>query len=398
VEARGRRVTTVESVDQADAAIHTASPDLVVLDLMLPAEDVRDLLARIRATPAATSIPVVVISPLVEPNIKRDCMALGADHFLEKPCDLELLAAMVTSAVGRRRILSETHTADALTGLINRAAFEEVFKSMHAVMARVGSPLSLALLDLDRFKSVNDVYGHAAGDEVLRRWSAILSSTLRAADTIARWGGEEFVVLFVDTDTAGAHTALAKAQDALRDEVFTTKIGDLSGVTFSAGLVPVLRDSGLDATMPRADRLLYVAKRSGRDMVATESSDLEARRLDVLLVEDDQDMARHVSALLEAHGYAVEHHGTGESALSISGDRRVSLVVLDALLPGIDGPDVLRSIRRQARNRTTPVMMLTAVEAEEAIEAAFDLGIDDYVTKPFKEREFLARVRRLVGR
>lgn len=156
---------------------------------------------------------------------------------------------------------------DALTGLANRASFAESFGRIRPVCERAGSPLAVALVDLDRFKSVNDTHGHAMGDEVLRRVATVVARALRSSDVVARWGGEELVVLLPDTDREGAVTALEKVLAAVRREVFVTATGATFSVSFSAGVAEVPRGASLEHAVTVADERLYAAKRAGRARV-----------------------------------------------------------------------------------------------------------------------------------
>ncbi|MBA2542024.1 MAG: diguanylate cyclase [Deltaproteobacteria bacterium] len=154
------------------------------------------------------------------------------------------------------RELQRVAMRDALTGLANRAAITQIHTRERMVSARAKRPFSVALIDLDRFKSVNDTHGHASGDEVLKRTAAAIVAGLRRSDAVGRWGGEELVVLMPNTDAAGATRAIEKVLADVRALGFVGKAGTAFSVTFSAGVVLV-----------RADLLLYEAKGAGRNRV-----------------------------------------------------------------------------------------------------------------------------------
>jgi len=155
---------------------------------------------------------------------------------------------------------------DPLTGLSNRRRFYELSDLALAMSRRSGKSLSLVLLDLDRFKLINDTYGHAAGDAVLQRLAELLRHALRRQDVAARWGGEEFILLLPDTDCSGArHVA-----ETIRRQTAALSIASGAGevaVTVSAGVAEHDPAANLDATIERADNALYRAKLSGRNQV-----------------------------------------------------------------------------------------------------------------------------------
>jgi len=153
---------------------------------------------------------------------------------------------------------------DPLTGIFNRRAFEELAAGEISRAARYGRPLSLAFVDLDHFKQVNDDFGHEVGDEVLRQVAATLVATMRSADTVARLGGDEFAVLMPETDPQAAMTALEKSRAALKARMLM----NAWPTTFSVGVVSA---KGSQLNVPEllaaADRLMYEAKRTGRDRI-----------------------------------------------------------------------------------------------------------------------------------
>jgi diguanylate cyclase (GGDEF)-like protein len=163
---------------------------------------------------------------------------------------------------------------DPLTQLFNRRYLDSTMPGLIGAAERRGAPLTVALLDLDHFKWVNDRHGHLAGDKVLRRVGKLFSTSLRPSDIVARWGGEEFCVLFPDTDVAGASTALAALAAKLRALSVDWGGETVTGLTFSAALAAHgAHGRTLDELVSSADRALYGAKNAGRDrvMIAHES-------------------------------------------------------------------------------------------------------------------------------
>jgi diguanylate cyclase len=161
----------------------------------------------------------------------------------------------------------ELATRDALTGLLNRRAMVELLAREHPRIERGQGPLSVALLDIDWFKRINDSLGHGAGDEVLRRFAAILRDQLRAADALARWGGEEFLLLMPGTSLQDAQVVLERLRSELAASAAFSDVAPGLTVSFSAGIVEVADGESQDGAIDRADRALYQAKQSGRDRI-----------------------------------------------------------------------------------------------------------------------------------
>ena len=169
------------------------------------------------------------------------------------------LREQLSRALARSEALEELATTDPLTGLANRRAATEVLEHQAQAAERYDRPLSVITIDIDRFKSINDTHGHPAGDQVLRAIAEVLRSQARDADLVARWGGEEFVIIAPDTTGADA-TVLA---ERCRSAVAEARAGGFE-VTATFGVAQLRAGEPVDALLVRADRLLYEAKHHDR--------------------------------------------------------------------------------------------------------------------------------------
>lgn len=195
-------------------------------------------------------------------------------HYLQV---IESDSRQLTDELTRVRLLSLT---DELTGLPNRRAFLRRLEDEVARVQRYGFPLSLALIDLDKFKEINDKYGHAGGDEVLRVYSKNILSIFRHHDLVARYGGEEFAVLLPNTESDGALRALNKVKNRCAETRWQSDGSVVSVPTFSAGLALYKPGETSTAFVERVDKALYRAKRLGRNRIEidmTYQTDAELR-------------------------------------------------------------------------------------------------------------------------
>ncbi len=179
------------------------------------------------------------------------------------------------SASRRKKELSEAlariqdlATRDELTGLFNRRHMLELLNTEKQRCIRKDRRFCIAMVDVDHFKSVNDRHGHVVGDEVLASVARVISSGLRETDVVARWGGEEFLIMFTDTDCQTAELVLSRIQMMLSASMVSQAVPSLH-ITFSAGLTHYDSDEVLTRTIDRADQGLYMAKTGGRNRVAT---------------------------------------------------------------------------------------------------------------------------------
>jgi diguanylate cyclase (GGDEF)-like protein len=192
---------------------------------------------------------------------------LGAIDYVAKPFDFSELRARIRVALRTQRLLemlSKHAHIDGLTGLWNRAHFDARLSEHVAVARRTAQPLSLVLCDLDRFKSINDTFGHPAGDVVLQRFATILTETLRESDIACRYGGEEFVVILPNATPEQAADVMERARTALAAERW--KRHPERPVTASFGVAPV-SETGAAEAIVAADAALYRAKSGGRNRI-----------------------------------------------------------------------------------------------------------------------------------
>ncbi|MCF3651883.1 diguanylate cyclase [Synoicihabitans lomoniglobus] len=234
----------------------------------------RDGLALIReAREKECAVPIIFLTADSSPDIDIEAMNAGALDYLVKG---EISPAMLERSLRYALKLSETlaelkrlATRDALTGLLNRREFNRLLAEESERSHRFGRPFSLVLLDIDRFKSINDRYGHPAGDSVLRETAERLQGLMRKVDRLARFGGEEIVALLVELDQEQAHDVAERMLEAIRSTPYAVE-GQAAGisVTTSAGVAAMPgKISTAKELLSAADDALYRAKRGGRDRV-----------------------------------------------------------------------------------------------------------------------------------
>ncbi len=249
-------------------------PDLVLLDLDLSDLDGFEVCARLQADPATRHLPVMFVTAHSDEATEARGLALGAVDFIAKPIRPAIVRARVHTHLQLKRqgdLLRQMAFLDGLTGLHNRRALDERLAAELRHALRDRTPLSLVMIDVDRFKRYNDHYGHVAGDDALRQVAAALrAGMLRPMDLVTRYGGEEFACLLPGTDLAGAlavaerlHAAVAALRLPHPTSDVQPQLSISLGVACSTQ-APVLTAQALLAC---ADAALYEAKAQGRDRV-----------------------------------------------------------------------------------------------------------------------------------
>jgi len=259
-------------------------PGLIITDWEMPDLSGIDLCRCIRANPLGASTYIILLTGLSDKAEVVRALDAGADDYLTKPFHAEELLAR--ARVGRRtvelhreieaknRLLEQLALTDALTGLSNRRAIQEWVLRQWSGASRHGFSLWAVMADLDNFKSINDTYGHLAGDVVLKKFAETLRDSIRQCDMCARVGGEEFLVILTHVDREGTLVFAERIRKIFAAHEFQFETGS-THVTSSFGIAGPPRGAGhdFDQLVARADAALYLAKGMGRNRVEIMAED-----------------------------------------------------------------------------------------------------------------------------
>jgi len=274
------RLRWVDDLAEGLDCLDDQPPDVVLLDLSLPGTDGLDTLASVLDRNA--DVPIIVLTVTSDESLAVEAVRRGAQDYLVKgQADGALLRRAVRYAIERKetqaelaranarleaanRRLEELATTDDLTGLWNRRYFLDMLGRECRRTARTGADLALAMIDIDRFKRINDAHGHPFGDRVLREVAAIMQHECRAVDLVVRYGGEEFMILMPDTSAEEAFSAAER----IRRRIAETPVSDgLRTVTDTVSVGVSSLGGGVDPTslLRHVDEALYAAKEAGRN-------------------------------------------------------------------------------------------------------------------------------------
>jgi diguanylate cyclase (GGDEF)-like protein len=426
VRAAGFEVRTAGDGATALSFLEQHFTPIVITDLNMPA---MDGLALCRAIRQQAWPGYVYILLLTVHDGESDILAgleAGADDYLSKRTSAAQLVARLHTA---QRILGLEHAlkseleekrrqslTDPLTGAHNRRYFDQHLQRDFKRAQRGGGPLCLLMLDVDHFKRINDRFGHTAGDAVLREVVRRIAQCLpRETDWCARIGGEEFVIVLGDTPLAGAAQVAERIREAIAGVPIPTPAGPI-GATASMGAVQFQPGANrepvsVESLIHELDANMYLSKVNGRNRVtlpapSTSSQHSGAppvvppavqpgqRPLRTLLYVDDEPDLRLIvqTALNLAQGLTVHTAESGEQGLELARELQPDLLLLDVMMPGLDGPAILVRLRADPSIARIPVVFMTAKATPENARRLRAMGAAAVIAKPFDPMQLSAQV------
>jgi putative two-component system response regulator len=283
---------------------------------------------------------------------------------------------------------------DNLTGLYNHGFFQIILDKEVKRSRRTGEPFTLAFIDVDSFTLYNRKHGPAKADKILRQISRIIKENIREVDFAARFMGDVLAMIMINSRAEGAQIAIERIRKTVEERFDGTPTVTGSLVTFpEAG-------NNRENLLTSAVDALRKAKRRGKNRVYIFKEE-EIQNSDdtpmVLVVDDDPKNVKMLEGHLEANNYVVLKAFSGEEALDVVRKTDVDLVLLDIMMPGMDGFEVCRRLKSVEATRLIPVIMITALDDLEDRIKGIESGADDFLTKPANREELLARTKSLVN-
>ena len=290
--------------------------------------------------------------------------------------------------VGKLKGYQDKLYIDPVTGVYNRRYFEDEIRNMQ-------NSAGVAMIDLDDFKLYNDIYGHDMGDRVLKTVADAINHCIRKTDKLVRYGGDEFLLILPNMVRGTLRGKLLQIQEAIQN----AKIPECSRLRLTASIGGVLSENEtIDEAIARADHLMYKAK-DYKAIVVTECDkkmpdDEETKNKPRIMIVDDSEFNRKILSEILQEDYEIVEAESGREALHKLGEYGlgISLVLLDIIMPEMDGFEVLKHMTEEDWISNVPVIMISSEDSENYIRRAYEMGVTDYINRPFDANIVYQRV------
>jgi len=265
-------IATISGVDALKIVEEEKKIDLILLDIMMPNMNGYEVCKKLKADERTKDIPIIFITAKADENSIEKAYDLGGTDYVTKPFRPKELLSRVKKELKYHEMMEELKilaSTDPMTKLYNRRYFTQISEHTLDLMKREKKNLSVIMLDIDKFKNVNDTYGHKVGDDVIIALSNKLLEHQRKSDICCRYGGEEFVILLPNTSINGANVLAQKIREDI--EALTINISSNKDLKFTVSLgvsqVNLENEYNIELALKRADDALYEAKETGRNRV-----------------------------------------------------------------------------------------------------------------------------------
>jgi len=403
LEPQNMTITTVSEPMKFWDTLVSVSPHVLLLGFEMQQPSGIDLCRVLRNDSRWNGIPVLFLATQADAETAERIFIAGGDDCVSKSSLGPELVTRVTARIVRARWLAGSLENPVATGIAGFHKSVRVFDQLLRMAHRYQQPLCLAVLQVDTFDQIQQLYGPQAGDQVYRRVGQLLLGAFRCEDVVTRWAGDEFALGLYGARRADGVQRLAELLESLRQEEFRGNAEARFHVTFSAGVAQYPNDGlELQSLYKAAAETLQQARAMGGDRVLQAGwrpqRQENSSQLDVVLVDDDPTLAGLLLHALQTRGYRAEWLKDGQTAVQMLAGPNPSLqprlLLLDVDLPSVDGLSVLRRLAKTNVHGRMRIIMLTARSSESEVIKALEWGAFDHVAKPFSLPVLMQRIRR----
>ncbi|QUH25617.1 response regulator [Serpentinicella alkaliphila] len=392
----GYRVFVSSKPAEVIEIIEEQKIDVVLLDLIMPEKNGFEVFSEIKSIKPEICVIFLTANTKFEDKVKA--IKAGVDGYITKPFQEEEVIANVESLLKKANIQRTSIFHDSLTGAFTRKYFKQRFNEERLKNMKDNTPLSVAFLDIDYFKKINDTYGHVFGDYILQAFAQKLRKYIRDSDELYRFGGDEFLILFTNTTQQDSYSVLERIRTHIEGHVFSLdEINEKVSISFSAGISMLDNpNEDMEKLLDKADKALYLSKETGRGKttIREKINETITAKKKILIADEINIIGNLIKSRLIALGYSVTFAKNQNELMEKLDELSPDLVLLDILLPQFNVADTLKKILNKDNNVNSKVILVSSKQKDAQLSKYFKLGVHDYIQKPFSLQEIEQRIRR----
>ncbi|MGM0501959.1 MAG: response regulator [Bacillota bacterium] len=392
----GYQILITSEPEEGLRVLEEENIDLVLLDVALPQTNGFTLFKRMREL--GFNEPAIFLSGKTDVEDKVKGLELGADDYVTKPFEMKELKARIERVLEQHNNFKNRIIKDQLTDAYTKSYFHERAQEEQERFNRGDKRFSIAFLDLDDFKGINDNYGHLVGDQVLKGFTQFLYQNLRKIDQVYRFGGDEFLVLFPQTTAQEAYDVMQRLKVDFKNYSFDSLSLD-QGIEFdfSSGIAEIESpQESIEQLLEKADQALYMVKQGDKGAIEVNSKMEEKTVKEILIVDDENVIVDLIRTRLGSLGYDIEYSSDGQQGMELAQKHQPDLMIVDLMMPKINGFELIRQLKENPATKEIKIIILSSKKSDQDIDRAFELGADDYLAKPFSLAELENRVKRII--
>ena len=391
----GYRVFVSSKPSEVMEIIEEQNIDVVLLDLIMPEKNGFEVFSEIKSIKPEICVIFLTANTKFEDKVKA--IKAGVDGYITKPFQEEEVIANVESLLKKANIQRTNIFHDSLTGAYTRKYFKQRFNEERLKNIKDNTPLSVAFLDIDYFKKINDTYGHVFGDYILQAFAQKLKKYIRDTDELYRFGGDEFLILFTNTTQQDSYSVLERIRTHIEGHLFSLDdINEKVSLSFSAGISMLDNpNEDMEKLLDKADKALYLSKETGRGKTTVREKINEPIAKKKILIADEINIIGNlIKSRLIALGYSVTFAKNQNELTEKLDELSPDLVLLDILLPQFNVAETLKKILNKDNNLNSKIILVSSKQKDSQLSKYFKLGVHDYIQKPFSLQEIEQRIRR----
>jgi diguanylate cyclase (GGDEF)-like protein len=342
--------------------------------------------------------PILLLSAHADRAQKEGPLGGGIDLWIDKSSLPKDVVRAITANLSSCVQGPHDASIDALTGLMTRAGLQERYDQTLALARRCQFPITIAALNVDHLKALNQDHGRDMGDYALASLANWLSQNIRKADLLARWVGNQFVILLPGSAEAEAREACERFVLGVRTKSFSRGPTDSISFSVSVGISEITSSLTLDDAVAQAEWYLFHAKADGGDRIASKIDLSSKKAARILLASADYDALTPLLVELRADGFETATRPDGDATLATALSSDTDLLVIDLGLLGEGSLNIIKQIRRSKELRGIPILLLAPPGDGKKVRSALEDGADDFLMMPARPEDLSLRIKSLLRR